>query len=127
MEKKQKSKRVLVIEDDSFLVRAYQIKFGKVGLETVVATNADEVDEMLKGAPPAVILLDLMLPGVSGFDILESIKRKSGWGEVPVVIVSNLSQAEDIEKGKKLGAADYIIKANAKVSEIAEKIIAYTE
>lgn len=127
MEKKQKSNRVFVIEDDSFLVRAYQIKFAKMGLETIVATNADEVDEMLKGAPPAVILLDLMLPGISGFDILESIKRKNGWGSVPIVIVSNLSQTEDIEKGKKLGAVDYIIKANSKVSEIAEKIIAYTQ
>ena len=127
MPEKQKSKRVLIIEDDQFLVRVYQIKFAKAGLETSIATNAEEIEHALKGNPPSVVLLDLMLSGASGFDVLESIKKKSGWAHVPVVIVSNLSQTEDIERGKQLGAADYIVKANAKISEIVDAIMRYAQ
>jgi DNA-binding response OmpR family regulator len=127
-DKQVKQKKVLVIEDDPFLVRAYEIKFKNVGLEADIATNFEEIEAALKRTAPTVILLDLMLPGISGFDILEQIQKKSGdWAKVPVIVVSNLSQPSDIERGKKLGAVEYLVKSNTKFADIAKKVISYCE
>ena len=116
------SKEVLIIEDDAFLVKAYQIKFKKEGIDTRVAFDGQEALAMLDKEVPAVILLDLMLPGISGFSILEAIRKKPDWKDVPVLILSNLGQPQDIERGKALGAKDYIVKANVKINDIVDKV-----
>src|SRR6266481_8562898 len=104
---------VFVVEDDDFLVKAYQIKLEKEGFEVWLATDGDEALATIAQKPkPDVVLLDLMLPGASGFDILAEIKKKEKWKEAPVLIMTNLGQPQDVDKGKELGAADYMIKAN---------------
>lgn len=118
-------KTVLIIEDDVFLVKAYQIKFEKEGFNVLTATDGKEVGIALEKEPPHIVLLDLMLPGISGFDILETIKKNPKWKDVPVIILSNLGQAQDIERGKKLGAVDYFIKTNIKISEIVDVVRKY--
>lgn len=118
-------KTVLIIEDDVFLVKAYQIKFEKEGFNVLTATDGKEVADVLEKEPPHIVLLDLMLPGISGFDILETIKKNPKWKDVPVIILSNLGQTQDIERGKKLGANDYFIKTNIKMSEIVDTVRKY--
>jgi len=115
-------KIVFVVEDDSFLVQAYQIKFEKEGMEVWVATDGEEALDFLKKEPPDVILLDIMLPKVSGFSVLEAIRKDERWKGVPVIILSNLGQQQDIERGKALGVVEYIVKANAKINEVVEKV-----
>lgn len=121
-QKETNSKKVLVIEDDTFLVKAYQIKFQKEGFGVEVAADGEEAMSMLEKAPPNIVLLDLMLPKVSGFDVLSSIRSRPQWKNVPVVILSNLGGGQDIDKGMKLGATDYIVKANAKIDEVVQKV-----
>ena len=111
-------KTVLIIEDDVFLQKAYEAKFKKEGIELWTALDGDEALKLLPKDPPNLILLDIMLPGLSGFDVLEQIRKNDKWKDVPVLILSNLSQAEDVEKGKKLGAKEYIIKAETKINDV---------
>lgn len=118
-------KVVLVVEDDVFLVKAYQIKFEKEGAEVRIAGDGDTAMSMLEKDPPDVVLLDLMLPGKSGFEILEAIRKNSRWKNVPVLILTNLGQAADIERGQALKATDYIIKANTKIEDIVKKVKRY--
>jgi DNA-binding response OmpR family regulator len=115
-------KSVLIIEDDLFLVKAYQVKFQKEGIETKIASDGKEALALLEKEPPAVVLLDLMLPGISGFTVLETIRKNDKWKNVPVLILSNLGQPQDIERGKDLGVKDYIVKANVKISDIVAKV-----
>lgn len=115
-------KNVLVIEDDLFLVKTYQVRFKAEGIDVAAATDGKEALALLQKDPPNLILLDLMLPNVSGFDVLSAIKKSERWKKVPVVIVSNLGQAEDVNRGKELGAADYIVKANVRINDIVEKV-----
>ena len=118
-------KTVLIIEDDVFLQKAYDVKFEKEGIELLIASDGDQALAMLAKDPPDLILLDIMLPGISGFDVLEQIRKNDRWKSVPVLILSTLGQAEDIEKGKKLGVKEYIIKANAKINEVIELVRKY--
>ena len=121
--KNNKGKSVLIVEDDTFLIKAYEIRFEKESVGVAVATNAEEALNYLAKKPTNAILLDLMLPGMSGFELLEEIKKNEQWKNVPVIIVSNLSQDKDIELGKKLGAVDYIVKADVKVGEVVSEVI----
>src|SRR6266850_2054070 len=102
-------KIILVIEDDRFLSRIYFTKLTKEGFEVVLATEGEEAMRRLQEKMPDLILLDLVLPIKSGFEILEEIKQSSRFAKIPVVIFSNLGQQEDMERGKRLGAADYFV------------------
>lgn len=115
----------MIIEDDIFLIKAYQVKFEKEGIDAVVANDGKEAMGFLDKEPVSVVILDLMLPGMSGFDILEAIRKNSKWKNVPVIILSNLGQQEDIDRGKALGANEYFIKTNIKINEIVEKVKKY--
>lgn len=118
-------KTVLIIEDDAFLIKAYRIKFEREGFSVLTAANGKEVLVALEKEPPQIVLLDLMLPGISGFDILETIRKSASWKNVPVIIFSNLGQSQDIEKGKKLGANEYFIKTNMKISDVVDAVRKY--
>ena len=117
-----KKKIIFVIEDDLFLVQAYQIKFEREGMEVWAATDGMEALDFLKKEPPDVVLLDIMLPKMSGFSVLEAIRKDERWKKVPVIILSNLGQQKDIEQGKALGVVEYIVKANTKINEVVEKV-----
>ncbi len=114
---------MLIVEDDPFLVKAYEIRFEKESVVVDTATNAEETLVRFKKAPPDAVLLDIMLPGMSGFELLEEMKKVESWKDVPVIIVSNLSQDKDIDLAKKLGAVDYIVKADVNVGSVVAEVI----
>lgn len=118
-------KKILIIEDDAFLVRAYQIQFEKEGMDVQIVMKGSDAMLLLKNEPPHIVLLDLMLPGVSGFDILGAMRKLPKWKNVPVVILSNLGQPEDIRRAKDLGATDYVVKANARINEVSAVVKKY--
>src|SRR3972149_660426 len=97
---KTKKKIIFVVEDDVFLIKAYQIKFEKSGADVWIATDGNEALKFLQKEPPDVIFLDLLLPGISGFDVLAEIRKNEKWKNVPVFILTNLSQSEDVERAK---------------------------
>jgi DNA-binding response OmpR family regulator len=125
-ENPKNQKTIFVVEDDQFLVRAYQIKFEKEGVNVWIAYDGKEALAMMeKDQVPNVVLLDLILPGVNGFDVLASIRRSPTWKQVPVIILTNLGQDEDIQRGKELGAQEYIVKADVRINDVVEMVKKY--
>lgn len=117
---------VFVVEDDVFLVKAYQIKLEKEGAEVWIANDGKEALTYLeKEEVPNVVMLDLMLPHMSGFDILAEIRKNEKWKNVPVLILTNLGQPQDMERCRELGVAEYIVKANTKINDVIMKVRQY--
>jgi len=116
------AKKILVIEDDKFLRELISQKLLKEGYEVVEAVDGDSGLEKAKEEKPDLILLDLILPGIDGFEVLSKVKADPKISSTPVIILSNLGQKEDVEKGMKLGAADFLVKAHFTPGEIVSKI-----
>ena len=116
------AKKVLVIEDDKFLRELISQKLSKEGYDVLEAIDGEKGVESLEKENPDVILLDLILPGIDGFEVLTKIKSMPEKSKIPVIILSNLGQKDDIEKGLNMGAVDYLIKAHFTPGEIIEKI-----
>lgn len=117
--------RILVVEDDQFMLKAHEIKFTHEGFDIWFAKDGDEALGFLTRERPDVVLLDLMLPRTSGFDVLVAIRKHAVWKDVPVIVMTNLGQPQDVERAKSLGANDYLIKANTKISDVVKKVREY--
>lgn len=122
--KKEKAK-ILIVEDDNFLIKAYQIKFERAGFNVFIALDGDEGLKVSKKEMPDLIILDLMLPKMNGFEFLKKIKSDEKLKNIPVVALSNLGQRSDQEKAFSLGAAEYFIKTEHTLEEIINKISKY--
>lgn len=113
---------VLVVEDDKFLRELLARKLKASGFDVMSAIDGKEVAKKIEEKTPQLILLDLVLPGVDGFEILKELKGDPKTKQIPVIVLSNLGQKEEVEKGIKLGASDYLIKAHFTPDEIINKI-----
>lgn len=114
--------KVLVVEDDTFLASAYKAKLTKSGYETEVTSEGNEALNSIKTFQPAIILLDLLMPGMDGFAFLEELKKNPESSKIPVIVASNLDQPDAVEKAMGLGAAGYIIKSDLSMDELVSKI-----
>ena len=112
--------KILLVEDDPLLIDIYTTKLKEAGFEVSVATEWQMALELFEKDKPDFILLDIVLPNTNGWEVLKQIKENKGITKV--VILSNLGQKEEIEKGIKLGADKYLIKANYTPSEVVEEI-----
>ncbi len=115
-------KTILVIEDDKFLRELIAQKLIKEGYNISEAIDGEVGLKKIKEEKPDLVLLDLILPGIDGFEVLSKTKEDVSLPKIPIIILSNLGQKEDVEKGLKLGAVDYLIKAHFTPGEIVEKI-----
>ena len=120
-----KKKIVFIVDDDIFLAKAYQIGFRKEGAEVWMANDGKEALSFLEKEAPNVVLLDLMLPGASGFDIISAIHKDKRWKDVPIVAFTQLGQPEDIERCRALGVAEYLVKPNYRMSEVIDIVKKY--
>ena len=116
------AKKILVIEDDKFLRELITRKLSDDGFVTVEAMDGEEGIKKVKEEKPDLVLLDLILPSIDGFEVLSQIKKDENLKSIPIIILSNLGQKEEVEKGLKMGAVDYLIKAHFTPGEIIEKI-----
>jgi DNA-binding response OmpR family regulator len=114
--------KILIVEDDRFLRELIARKLRNEGYEVIEAVDGEEGLKRIKEEKPDLVLLDLILPGIDGFEVLERSKGDPEIASIPVIILSNLGQREEIERGLKLGAIDYLIKAHFTPGEIIEKI-----
>lgn len=114
--------KILIIEDDKFLRELIARKLKAENFEVSEAVDGEEGLEKIKKEKPDLVLLDLILPGMDGFEVLEKKKVDSEIAKIPVIILSNLGQREDIERGLRLGAIDFLVKANFTPPEIIEKV-----
>jgi DNA-binding response OmpR family regulator len=117
-------KRILWVEDDKFLGNIVSKRMGEYKCEMFLAKNGEEAFKYLAEQKqlPHIVVLDLVLPGMSGFDILKKIRDDSTLAGVPVIVLSNLNQSADIERAKILGAQKFIVKASASLDEIIKNV-----
>src|SRR3989344_5582976 len=116
-------KKILLIEDDPLLIDVYSTKLNQSGFEVGVVENGEKALAAAVEQKPDLVLLDIVLPHIDGWDILESLRSSEKAKGIQVVILSNLGQKEEIAKGLRLGAAKYLIKAHYTPSEIVQEII----
>ncbi len=115
----KKPTKVLIIDDDTFLLDMYALKFKQSGYEVDTALgSAPALDKLRSGITPDVILTDVVMPIMDGFELIEKLKEENILPTVPRIILSNRGDHTDIERGKELGVAGYIVKANATPSEV---------
>ncbi len=117
-------KTILLVEDDPFLVDIYSTKLKEAGFSVQVAIDGKEVLKKMKGKGnmPDLLLLDIVLPNFNGWEILRKIGRDDELKALKVIILSNLGEKEEIEKGLKLGAARYLVKAHYTPTEVVEEV-----
>ncbi len=113
---------VLLVEDDVFLSGIYQKKFEMEGYKVSLADNGEKAVVEIKNKKPDIMMLDILLPKLDGFAVLAKVKADSEVKDIPVILLTNLGQKDDVEKGLQMGAADYLIKAHFKPSEVVDKI-----
>ena len=117
--------KILLVEDDENLTEMYTMKFKDEELDYVNAFDGQTGLELARTLMPAIILLDIMMPKMDGFAVLTGLKKDPKMKDIPVIMLSNLGQEVDIEKGKELGADDYIVKATMTPTQVINKIKEY--
>jgi len=115
-------KKILLVEDDPFLIEIYTTKLKEVGFGVEVALDGESCLKKLEEKVPDLLLLDIVLPSLDGWEVLEKIKKNPKLKNLRVVVLSNLGQKEEVEKGKKLGVEKYLIKAYHTPSEVVGEI-----
>ncbi len=115
-------KKIVVAEDDQFLSNAYRVKLTKEGFDVKMVGDGQELLNLLKTYKPDIIILDLLMPVKDGFETIKELKASPSLKDIPVIIASNLGQKNDINQGRALGAADYIIKSDLSLEDLVAKI-----
>lgn len=118
----ESKKKILIIEDEEVLVNMYETKFTSEGYQILKATNGEDGLILVQKEKPDLILLDVILPKMDGFMVLKKIKSDPTTKNIPVILLTNLGQDEDINKGKEDGAVAYLVKANLTPSEVIDKV-----
>ena len=115
-------KKILLIEDEEGIILPLKIKLEKRGFELIIARDGEAGLAALRSEKPDLVLLDIILPKMNGFEILEQIKKEDGAAKIPIVVISNLAREGEIERGLGLGARDFIVKANLSLDNLVDKI-----
>lgn len=120
----EEKKKILLVDDDKFLVDMYTVKFREANFDIVPAFSGEEaLDKLKDGVKPDVVLMDMIMPGMSGLDFLSTVKQNNLASNASFIFLSNQGQKTDIEEAKKLGVDGYIVKANTIPSEVLEQVI----
>ena len=118
----ERKKRILIVEDEPFLVEMYKARFEQEGYKVEVAFNGMTVVESVKKNKPDIVLLDIVMPEQDGYAVLRELKSRKDLRFTPVLVFSNLAQDEEIEKGMKLGADKYFIKSEYTPSQLVQEV-----
>lgn len=117
--------KILIVEDEEVLSKVLAEKFKKQKYNVRVVANGNDVLGAARNFVPNIILLDLLLPGKHGLDVLRDLKDDAEFHDIPVIILSNLDNDEDIKRGMALGAVDYFVKSQHPINEVTEKVESY--
>lgn len=120
-----KPKKILLVEDDQMIREMYQTKFKSEGYEVITAENGGEGWAKAQSELPDIVMLDIILPMLDGFAVLEKIKANESTKNIAVVLLTNLGTDEDRAKGEQLGAVDYLVKANMTPEQVSKTIKKY--
>lgn len=117
-----KARKIVILEDDRILLKALNIELLSNGFEVLSAADGEAGLKLIIAEKPDLVLMDLVMPKLHGFEVLKSLKENKITKDIPVIILSNLGQDEEIKKGMQLGALDYYKKASTDLSELSKKI-----
>lgn len=116
------AKKIVIVEDDEFLRSLTSKRLESEGYEVAVAVDGEDAVKIIPKENPDLIFLDLLLPNKNGFEVLEEIRKDDKTKDTPVVVFSNLGQKEDIEKVKKFGVTEFLVKANFTLDDVVVKL-----
>jgi DNA-binding response OmpR family regulator len=119
--------RILLVEDDRFLRRAAEAALRRHGFIVLTASDGEEGLRIARAEKPDLVLLDLIMPRLQGFEVLKLLKAEAATSAIPVVVLSNLGQDSDVQNALAAGAADYLIKANLALDTLIERVKALFE
>lgn len=115
-------KKILLIEDEELIVKLLEKKLAGIGYDVMLAANGKEGIEIMKKNIPDLVLLDMVMPKMGGFEVLAVVKKDPVLAKIPVIIISNSGQPLELEKAKKMGAADWLVKTEFDPREVAQKV-----
>ena len=118
---------ILIVEDEEFLVRALKDNLESEGCTIDTAANGDEAVAEIRKKKPDLILLDLLMPKMDGFYVLEEVKKNPDWRLIPIIVLSNLGGDAEIKRALEMGASDYFVKSQHPIEEVIEKVKEYLE
>lgn len=119
------TKKILLVEDEPTYYKVLQKALTDEGFDVTLASEGKQAILILNRETFDLILLDLIMPGLNGFDVLEKVKTLPNWNNAKILVLSNLGQIEEIRRSVAMGAADHIIKANLSLPEVIEKVKVY--
>ena len=118
----ERARRVLLAEDDRFLRRAAEARLRRHGLEVLTAADGEEALRIARTEPLDLVLLDVIMPKLEGFEVLKLLKENQATARIPVIILSNLGQDRDVAQATALGAVAYLVKANLSLQELVDRV-----
>lgn len=127
MKKSTHKPKVLLVEDDPFLYKVLAQRLKEEGVDVTVAVDGEEAVDLTIKLMPSLVLLDLILPKKSGFEVLAELRKRKEFAKLPVVVLSNLGQQEDIDQMEKMGVREYLVKADYSLSEMVAKVKEHVE
>jgi DNA-binding response OmpR family regulator len=119
--------RILLVEDDRFLRRAAEAALRRHGYTVLTAADGEEGLRVARSELPDLVLLDLIMPGLQGFEVLKLLKEEGATASIPVIVLSNLGQDSDVQQALAAGAVDYLIKANLALDRLIDRVKALFE
>lgn len=117
--------KILFIEDDPLIVKIYTTRLTADGYQVLSAENGEDGIKLAETETPDLVILDIMMPKIDGFGVLEKLRANEQMKTKPILVYSNLAQEEEIKRAQTLGATEFIIKANLSPTEMVEKIKKY--
>jgi len=117
-----RARRVLLAEDDRFLRRAAEARLRRHGLEVLTAADGEEALRVARAEPLDLVLLDVVMPKLQGFDVLKALKQDDATAHIPVIVLSNLGQERDVAQAMALGALAFLVKAHMSLQDLVDRV-----
>ncbi len=118
----ERARRVLLAEDDRFLRRAAEVRLRRHGLEVLTAADGEEALRVARAEPLDLVLLDVVMPKLQGFDVLKALKQDDATAHIPVIVLSNLGQERDVAQAMALGALAFLVKAHLSLQDLVDRV-----
>lgn len=115
-------KKILIVEDEEIILNLLQKKLSQEGYEVLVAENGEKGLRLMREAKPDLVLLDIIMPKIGGFEVMEEMQKDQELKNIPVIVVSNSGQPVELDKAQSLGAKDWLIKTEFDPKEVIEKV-----
>ena len=116
-------KKILIIEDEELMLDLLQRKLTKEGYEISVARDGEEGLKTMKEVKPNLVLLDIIMPKMGGFEVMEEMNKNKELKNIPVIVISNSGQPVELDRAQNLGAKDWLIKTEFDPQEVIDKVV----